>query len=211
MRIDTPTARAAIEGDPDALRDLWRSHRRWVAAILMSHMPAEAELDDLLQDVAATVVERVSEVRRPERLKAWLRSVAINAARTAGRKQTVRRRAKRELARGATDHDPAEDRRRHTDDARAAASKVLEMATRLHPDYREPLLLRALNGMSQRAIAATLGVPETTVETRLARARKMLREEMAFDDELGDLAIARPRRARTTKGAPASGAPRSQP
>jgi len=211
MRIDTATARAAIEGDPEALRDLWRSHRRWVAAILMAHMPAEAELDDLLQDVAATVVERVSEVRRPERLKAWLRSVAINAARTAGRRQTVRRRARRDLAPRATEHDPAEDRRRQRDDAKASARRVLEMATRLHPDYREPLLLRALNGMSQRAIAGALGVPETTVETRLARARKMLREEMAFDDELGDLAIARPRARAGAKQPAPNGSTRNHP
>ncbi len=193
MRIDIVAARAAIEGDPDALREIWRTHRRWVAAILMSHMPAEAELDDLLQDVATVVVERVSEVRSPDRLKGWLRSVAINTARTAGRKQSVRRRAMKELRPSATDEDRIEVKVKRRDAAREDARRVLELAMRLHPDYREPLLLRSLHGMSQRMISSTLGVPETTVETRLARARKMLREEMAFEEDMVDMSIAKPR------------------
>jgi len=193
MTIDTHTARAAIDGDPEALRDIWRSHRRWVAAILLAHMPSDAELDDLLQDVAAIVVERITEVRKPEKLKAWLRTVAVNTARTAGRKQNVRRRAMRELAIAATDRDEKNEKEQARDHAREQAKRVLELAMRLHPDYREPLLLRSVQGMSQRMIAQTLGVPETTVETRLARARKMLREEMAFENELDDLPIAKPR------------------
>ena len=193
MPTEAREARAAIEGDPAALREIWRTHRRWVAAILMSHMPASAEVDDLLQDVATTLVERISEVRKPELLKAWLRTVAINTARTAGRRHKVRRRALRELAPNATDEDLSLEKDSRRDDARHQARRVLELAMRLHPDYREPLLLRSLHGMSQRMIAGTLGIPETTVETRLARARKMLREEMAFENELDDLPIARAR------------------
>jgi RNA polymerase sigma-70 factor, ECF subfamily len=193
MRTGSAEARAAIDGDPSALREMWRSHRRWVAAILMSHMPAEAELDDLLQDVATVVVERIGEVREPERLRGWLRTVAINAARTAGRKQRVRRRAMRELATSATESDGRAPGDALRDEARRQARRVLEMAMRLHPDYREPLLLRSLHGMSQKRIAETLGLPETTVETRLARARKMLREEIAFEEDLDDLPIARAR------------------
>jgi len=75
---------AAIAGDPAALRELWRSHRRWVAAIVLSHMPSELELEDLLQDVATVVVERIGEVREPERLRSWLRTVAVNVARPGG-------------------------------------------------------------------------------------------------------------------------------
>lgn len=50
---------------------LWREHRRWVAAILLAHMPREADLEDLLQDVAVTVVSRIGELRDRTRLRGW--------------------------------------------------------------------------------------------------------------------------------------------
>lgn len=182
---------AAIGGDADALQRLWRSHRRWVAAVLLAHKPREAELEDLLQEVACSMVERIGELREPDRFRSWLRTVSLNAARTAGRRARtrrlfrVRRRASAlESCAPAPDAGQAEEARR-----------LVEIVQRLHPDYSEPLLLRALRGLSQRQIAQTLGVPETTVETRLARARKMLREELDFERDCASLPVSRGRSA----------------
>ena len=62
--------------------------------------------------------------------------------------------------------------------SRDAAERVLRQAMGLPPEYREPLLLRCVRGMSYRQIADVLDLPVTTVEPRLARARRMLREEL---------------------------------
>lgn len=169
-------AERAIRGDSDAIRALWESHRRWVAAIVLAHMPRDAELEDLLQDVAMRVVKQIHRVRDPAVIRPWLRSVAINVARTAGRRQKVRMRIVRPasdatLENAAADGPPplatVEEGRR-----------ALAAAHRLRPEYREPLILQCVRGMSYRQIADTLGVPVTTIETRLARARRMLREEL---------------------------------
>jgi len=40
--------------------------------------------------------------------------------------------------------------------------------------------------MSYRQIADTLSLPITTIETRLARARKMLREDIEREEELAE-------------------------
>ncbi|MEO0630677.1 MAG: sigma factor-like helix-turn-helix DNA-binding protein, partial [Planctomycetota bacterium] len=42
--------------------------------------------------------------------------------------------------------------------------------------YRECVLLRCVRGMSHAQIAAVTGMPETTVETRIARGRRKLKE-----------------------------------
>ena len=52
----------------------------------------------------------------------------------------------------------------------------MDLVRDLHPDYSEPLLMRCVHGMTYQQIADALGVPVTTVETRLARARRQLRE-----------------------------------
>jgi len=184
------------------LQALWREHRRWVAAVLLAHMPREAELDDLLQEVAVSVVQRIGELKDPGRFRWWLRTVAVNAARSAGRKASVRRRTMRPLGAGDGGHiDGAAEREARRREAGAEANRALEMAMRLHPEYREPLLLRSVHGMTQRQIAEAMGVPETTVETRLARARRMLREEMEFESDLVTAGVARAAAAGPTKGA----------
>ncbi len=53
---------------------------------------------------------------------------------------------------------------------------LLDRLARLPESYREPLVLRAVSGMRSKQIACVLGVPPATVDTRIARARRMLRE-----------------------------------
>lgn len=173
---------AAIRGDAEAVRTLWQDHRRWVAAILLAHKPREVELDDLLQDVAMSFVRMVGKLRDESTLRPWLRTVAINAARAAGR-DTRRRRS---FGRLRLAHHPGkgetEGHRTLAVEPGAAAAvseearRLLDLACRIPEGYREPLLLRCLHGMSYQRIGELTGLPETTIETRIARGRRMLRE-----------------------------------
>ena len=187
----TEMVQAAIDGDLDSVRAVWQAHRRWVATVLLAHKPREIELEDLLQDVATTMVKTIGKLRDPGSLKPWLRTTAINAAREAGRTVTRRRRRFRlvsfvdEPSGGAPDPTSAESARR-----------LLDLASTLPDGYREPLLLRCARGMSYRQIAEVLGLPETTVETRITRGRRMLRELVASDEGLADeVGVGRGRKA----------------
>jgi RNA polymerase sigma-70 factor (ECF subfamily) len=167
----------AVPVDPAALGALWREHRRWIAAVLLAHKPRSVDLEDLMQDVALSFVSHVHELRDPGALRGWLRMVAVNAARMAARRL---RQPERPLPDGdAAPHDPADESDAARRDAAAEARRALAMAQELPEAYREPLLLRCVHELSQRQIAETLGLPETTVETRLARGRRMLRDRMA--------------------------------
>lgn len=171
-------ARAAA-GDREALAALWREHRRLVAAVLLAHRPPGADLDDLLQEVAVALVERIQDLREPGKLRPWLRTVAANIAATAARRSAATRLA----ACVPADPETLEATRSAASEPAAAeedpARLALDLAGQLPLEYREPLLLRCVQGLSQRAIAEALCIPETTVETRLVRARRMLREALA--------------------------------
>ncbi|MCH7873418.1 MAG: sigma-70 family RNA polymerase sigma factor, partial [Planctomycetes bacterium] len=56
------------------------------------------------------------------------------------------------------------------------AQRVMALAQQLPEAYREPLMLRAIHGMRGKHIASIMGLSEATVETRIARGRRMLRE-----------------------------------
>ena len=55
---------------------------------------------------------------------------------------------------------------------------LADALSRLPEKLRTPLLLRYMEGFSVTETAGTLHVPETTVRSRLYRARKALREEL---------------------------------
>lgn len=169
---------AAIRGERDALRQVWEDQRRWVAAVLMAHKPRQTDLEDLLQDVAMQFVRRIPELRDPGALRPWLRTVAMNAAHASGRSVVRRKRDVLEyrpaVASGGEGHaDPKPDL---LTGKREEARRLMELSERLPDGYREPLLLRCLHGMSYRTIGELMDLPDTTIETRIARGRRMLRE-----------------------------------
>jgi RNA polymerase sigma-70 factor (ECF subfamily) len=157
---------AAMAGDRDAAVALWNRHRRWVAAVLLAYKPARADLEDLLQEVAMRLLSKVGSVRDEANLRAWLRTVAVNVCRSEGRRASVRRFEPHDLE-SVVDTRPDDGIGDHP---------VLRRLAQLPDAYREPLMLRAIAGMRTREIAEALELAPATVDTRVARARRMLRE-----------------------------------
>jgi RNA polymerase sigma factor (sigma-70 family) len=62
-------------------------------------------------------------------------------------------------------------------------SGVLAALTRLPAREQSVLVLSVLEGYSDRVVAETLGIPLGTVKTRLARAKRRLRDEMGSWEE----------------------------
>ncbi len=57
--------------------------------------------------------------------------------------------------------------------------RVQEGLLKISFDHRAILLLREVEGLSCEEIGLSLGLPEGTVKSRLARAREALRHELA--------------------------------
>lgn len=167
------------EGDRVAIAEVWRANRRWIAAVLVAHAPRQADVDDLLQEVAATLVSKCHHIRDASSLRGWLRMVAVNAARMAARSASIERRSLRVMAQ----MKPAILRKEPRETLSVANEEMREQLSRIPPLYAEPLILQSMRGLSQRQIAELLDVPETTIETRLARARRMLRQAVAEVEE----------------------------
>ena len=180
---------AAIRGDADAVRALWIENRRWVAAVILAHKPREADLEDLLQEVAMAFVKMVGKLRDEQMLRPWLRTVAVNAARAAGRDARRRRKgmawkAGSAHAGGQTPDTPEQgpgelvehDTPDHASERAEQARRLTDLAAQLPDGYREPLILKCVRGLSYRQIGELMNLPETTIETRIARGRRMLRE-----------------------------------
>ena len=176
----------ARSGDRSAQQDLWRGHRRWVAAIILAHRPQAVEVDDLMQEVAVKLISKIESLRDAASFRPWLRQIVINICRGSARNL----RPTLHLAQGETGEDGAIDPGRvavpasteeissDTVDRQDAATRLMQQVLSLPPEYREPLLLRCVRSMTYQQISEMLDLPVTTIETRLARARRMLRDEV---------------------------------
>ncbi len=115
------------------------------------------------------LVSRVSTLREESNIRAWLRAVAVNVARSAARRRPIRPVV--ELDEGgvaALGPDQLEQAER--------TGRLMDRLRELPVLYREPLMLRAVHGMRTRQIADILDLPPATIDTRIARARRMLRD-----------------------------------
>lgn len=173
-------------GDRAAQQELWRAHRRWVAAIILAHRPQSIEVDDLMQEVAVKLISKIASLRDSSSFRPWLRQIAINVCRGSARSL----RPMLHLAQAEAPEDGALDPWRVAPpasnaetagelvDRHDAARRLMQQVLSLPPEYREPLLLRCVQSMTYQQISELLDLPVTTIETRLARARRMLREEV---------------------------------
>ena len=135
---------------------------------------------DLASDLAAEVFA-VAFARRttfePDRDDAapWLFGIATNLVRNHRRSEVRQLRA---FARTGVDpvvHDRTAEADARIDADRAAPALAGALAS-LRPDDRDALLLFAWSGLSYREISDALDVPIGTVRSRLARARRIVRE-----------------------------------
>ena len=186
QRVNEGVVSAAIKGDREALSLLWDESRRWVAAIVLAHKPREADLEDLLQQIAMQLCRKISTLDDPKAFRGWLRIIAINIARAEGRKTTRRKRSMLRLvglggAQGAFD-----ERSDELAQASEESRRIYQAARSLPAGYREPVLLRCLQSMSYEQIGDAMGLPVTTIETRIARGRRMLREMLAQQQKQED-------------------------
>ena len=186
QRVDEQLIERARDGDRVAQQELWRTHRRWIAAIILAHRPRSAEIEDLLQDVAVKFIDKVHTLRECKAFRPWLRQVALNVCRGAARSSretlhlgAAQRSDDQTRAPGRVGEPATTVGALYLDIERSdAAKRLMDQAMSLPVAYREPLLLRCLRSMSYQQISELLDLPVTTIETRLARARRMLREEL---------------------------------
>lgn len=162
---------AVQRGDRRAFEDFLRGQDRWVRGVILGVLGDPGKVDDVAQQVWLTVWQRAGELREVQRWRPWLYRLAYNAAIDAGRE--VSRRKAHSLTVGdaslrAVTNGPeadAEERR-----------VVLDAVLSLPAIYREPFVLRHVNGWSYQQIAEVMDMPVVSVETRLVRARRMLRD-----------------------------------
>jgi RNA polymerase sigma factor (sigma-70 family) len=158
--------RFLADRDENAFEALVRRHGPMVLALCrrILHDPQDAE--DAFQAAFLVLVRKAASIARPELLGNWLYGVASRTARAA-RAAAEKRRVKE--AEALPREQPAQE------SPWQELQPVLDRElNRLPARYRIPLVLCHLEEKSRQEAARTLGVPEGTLSSRLARGRALL-------------------------------------
>jgi RNA polymerase sigma-70 factor (ECF subfamily) len=142
-------------------------HERSLRAYLKAAAPATADPDDLLQETYLRLLHARENGVPIRCAKALLYAIARNAVRDAVRQKLTNR----EIPGTEIDALPVLDNADVVDLVSRRQEQVLlaEAIGALPTRCREVLLLRKIHGLSQKEIAAQLGISENTVESLVAR------------------------------------------
>jgi RNA polymerase sigma-70 factor (ECF subfamily) len=176
---------AAASGDRAAFALLLRRHRGWVLALVRAIVHDADQAEDLTQDVFCRLYARCGQFGARGQFVAYLKQIAINAARDHLRLHR-RRPAGTPLHELAENVALPEDHR--FDPAAVFASRALqqnvrEALLRLNDEQQAVVLLHYFGGLSVEEIARKIRCPAGTVKSRLFHARRHLRETLAAESE----------------------------
>ncbi len=162
-------ARFIASGDPEAFEMLVTRHGSMVLAVCRRVAKDSHLADEAFQAVFLVLIRRAATIRPREAVRGWLYGVAVRTARTA-RTRTDRRR-KRELSVPTLPDRPAPlPLTADPDELLALDEEIAGL-----PDWlRSVVVLCELDGLSRKDAAVRLGIPEGTLSSRLAKARKLL-------------------------------------
>jgi RNA polymerase sigma-70 factor, ECF subfamily len=174
---DRQTHEDALAG---LLENLVRQHSRLVYRIAYAVLRSHHDAEDAAQETFVRVLRYSHKLVRVEDHKTWLARIAWRVAVDRNRQQGRKREITLDDPEKPLPEVASSDAR--ADDALYGAhvSELLErMIAALPEKLRQPLILSTIEEMSPREVAATLGINEAAVRSRVFRARQILREKLA--------------------------------
>ena len=170
-REDDPLVSAARDGDRAAFGRLYDRYARMVHGILLARVPPR-EVDDLVQEVFLLALRQLHALRDVSRFGPWLGAITRNRANDYFRKAIP----VEKVTEPVSENQAGSQTTRHV--AEQEADMILAVVRALPEPYREPLILRLVEGMTGPEIAERTGLTHGSVRVNLFRGMRLLREKL---------------------------------
>ncbi|MFE8585545.1 RNA polymerase sigma factor [Sphingomonas sp. NCPPB 2930] len=164
-------------GRPEAYAAIVARHKAALYRLTLAHVRDAEEALDLVQESFVAAHGALARFDTTRSLRAWLSRIALNKCRDWARRRRVRAMIARFL--------PVEAAEAVADDRiggeaaaieRDSLARTLAALDTLPEALRAPLILCAIEGLSQAEAAEALGLSVKAVELRIRRARTELRD-----------------------------------
>ena len=175
MNQEVKLLQAAQKGDASAFERIVENYQSLVCAITFSGTGQVEVSEELAQETFLSAWKNLRQLTDLRKFKPWLCTIARNMLNSHYRQ-------KKAIPLDSVDIGELSDQTSTPSDHLIVQEEhvMLEQTLMQLPvEYREPLVMYYRQEKSTREVAAALGLNESTVRTRLHRARQMLREEIA--------------------------------
>jgi len=159
-----------INGDTQAFEIIYQNTYRQVYCTCMSFLKNEQDVYDIMQDTYITALTHLQQLENPERITAWLNTIAVNKC-----KNFMRKRVPVQMDE-TVEQGLLEDNDNFLPESyviHAEKRKIILdiMQEELSAVQYQTIIMYYFDGMSVSEIAACMECPEGTVEYRLSAAR----------------------------------------
>ena len=159
-----------LSGDKNAFRALVESYERRLRSFCRSRLP-EKEIDDSMQEIFVKTYRNLKKFHRDQNFAAWFFTIAFNTI--AGRKLKFKREIEKKeqltiFAHKIPSHNEGQ--------AHLEAEFIRNCVKKLKTDNRSVVELYYFAELDVGQISKALSIGESSVKTRLFRARKELRK-----------------------------------
>ncbi len=178
-RSDEQIVRRALEGDGEAFGEIVRRWERKIFALAYGMLGSAEEARDATQETFIAAFRNLRAFRGEAKVSSWLHRIAVNQCITRQRRARVRPETGIEDEAEAFGERflaaPAEGSPHGAAERRERTEAVRRAVQALPPELREVVLLKEFEELTFQEIADALGVPLSTVKSRLYRALGQLR------------------------------------
>jgi RNA polymerase sigma-70 factor (ECF subfamily) len=163
----------------DALEAIVREHARLVYRIAYSVLRNHHDAEDATQETFVRLLRYKRKLEEIEDHKAWLAKIAWRATIKRGKRQPVISMSELEV-RNAAKQIVSQSTSAEENAASCELSALLASLISALPEaLRDALTLSSVEGLSPAEIAQVLGSSESSVRSRIFRARQILKEKIA--------------------------------
>lgn len=168
--------RGCQQQNPQAQAAFYNHYKRRLLGVCRRYAHTTFEAEDIFQEGFIKVFRNIKDLKEPERVGLWVKSVVIRAAIDYFRKHNAlyvyEKEEKELLFVEETDDFSILD----------ALEKeyILEIITKMPEGYRLVLNLYLIDGYEHSEIAEMLGISVGTSKSQLSRAKQYLRNQLAF-------------------------------
>lgn len=181
--LDTRLVKLARKGDHHAFAEIVSLYKDKLYHLAYRMTGSRQEAEDVVQDTFLRVFKNLDSFDEKQKFSTWIFRIATNQCIDRLRKK----RKMYSLDAESSDHEgfdgyammPGDDRTPERELLLSETQELIQKAMEtLPPKYKSVMILRYMQDLSLQEISDVMGMPVTTVKTRVHRGREFLRKRL---------------------------------